>query len=43
MKVQNVAIQLKLAESLMQFYTDQPMERQLFEGTTCTFMRTPLL
>ena len=43
MKVQNVAVQLKLAESLIQFYADQPMERQLFEGTTCTFMRTQLL
>ncbi|XP_029179463.2 cilia- and flagella-associated protein 69-like [Acropora millepora] len=32
MKVQNVAVQLKLAESLIQFYADQPMERQLFEG-----------
>ncbi|XP_068670684.1 cilia- and flagella-associated protein 69-like [Montipora foliosa] len=32
MKVQNVAVQLQLGESLIKFYTEQPIERQLFEG-----------
>ena len=32
MKIQNVAVQLQLGESLIQFYTEHPLERQYFEG-----------
>ncbi|KAM7433104.1 hypothetical protein ABFA07_016561 [Porites harrisoni] len=32
MKIQNVAVQLQLGESLIQFYTEHSLERQYFEG-----------
>ena len=32
MKIQNVAVQLQLGESLIQFYTESSLERQYFEG-----------
>ena len=32
MKIQNVAVQLQLGESLIQFYTGHSLERQYFEG-----------
>ena len=32
MKIQNIAVQLQLGESLIQFYTEHSLERQYFEG-----------
>lgn len=32
MKIQNVAVQLQLGDSLIKFYTEQSLERQSFEG-----------
>ena len=32
MKIQNVAVQLQLGESLIQLYTEHSLERQYFEG-----------
>ena len=32
MKIQNVAVQLQLGDSLIKFYTEQSLERQSYEG-----------